>query len=232
VEAPGQGKSAPRVQKKSLSTIYRKPKTSTPNQAHRIYPYLLRDLRIDRPNQAWCSDITYIPMQSGFQYLVAIMAWGNAHGTLLAHVERPGQRLLCRGPTRGAGAVRYAGQFTSDFTDVLKEAGVRVSMDARESGKNAPRAYASGEEGFLEMLRIEQLDLVVIATAWEWHAPMCVAAMKAGAHAAVVVPAAVTVEECWDLVHTAEQTRRHCIMLENENYFQYQIAILEMVRSG
>jgi predicted dehydrogenase len=116
--------------------------------------------------------------------------------------------------------------------DVDLERTAQAQQIARESGAAAPRAYSSGEEGYLEMLGTEQLDLVIIATPWEWHTPMCVAAMKAGAHAAVEVPAAVTVEECWDLVYTAEQTRRHCIMLENVNYFQPQLAVLEMVRSG
>ena len=52
-----------------LMAIYRKPRTSNPNPAHRVYPYLLRDLRIDQPNHVWCADVTYIPMRRGFQYL-------------------------------------------------------------------------------------------------------------------------------------------------------------------
>ncbi len=58
-----------------LVAIYPKPRTTTPNQAHRVYPYLLRNLLIDRPNQVWCTDITYIPMRHGFLYLVAVMDW-------------------------------------------------------------------------------------------------------------------------------------------------------------
>lgn len=58
-----------------LRAIYQKPRTSVPHAEHRKYPYLLRDLVIDRPNQVWCSDITYIPMKRGFLYLVAIMDW-------------------------------------------------------------------------------------------------------------------------------------------------------------
>ena len=60
-----------------LTAIYRKPRTSMPNPAHKIYPYLLRDLRIDQPNHVWCADITYIPMHRGFQYLVVIMDWAT-----------------------------------------------------------------------------------------------------------------------------------------------------------
>jgi putative transposase len=59
----------------SLQALYRAPKTSEPHPEHRVYPYLLRDLAITRPNQVWCADITYIPMRRGFLYLVAIMDW-------------------------------------------------------------------------------------------------------------------------------------------------------------
>lgn len=58
-----------------LVAIYQKPRTTVPHPEHRTYPYLLRDLTIDRPNQVWCSDITYIPMRRGFLYLTAIMDW-------------------------------------------------------------------------------------------------------------------------------------------------------------
>ena len=56
-----------------LEAIYQASRTSDPHPAHRIYPYLLRDMEISRHNQVWCSDITYIPVQHGFLYLVAIM---------------------------------------------------------------------------------------------------------------------------------------------------------------
>jgi putative transposase len=58
-----------------LEAIYPKPNTSQAHPAHKVYPYLLRDLVIDRPNQVWCADITYIPMAKGFVYLVAVMDW-------------------------------------------------------------------------------------------------------------------------------------------------------------
>ncbi len=58
-----------------LMPIYRKPNTSKPAKGHKTYPYLLRRLRVDRPNQVWCVDITCLPMRRGFLYLVAIMDW-------------------------------------------------------------------------------------------------------------------------------------------------------------
>ena len=71
----GRNRVARLMRKMGLRAIYQKPNTSAPHPEHRVYPYLLRDLAIVRPNQVWCSDITYIPMRRGFLYLVAIMDW-------------------------------------------------------------------------------------------------------------------------------------------------------------
>jgi putative transposase len=63
--------------KMGLAAIYQRPRTTVPHPAHRIYPYLLREMTIDQPNQVWCTDITYIPMRRGFLYLVAVMDWST-----------------------------------------------------------------------------------------------------------------------------------------------------------
>ncbi len=63
--------------KMGLAPIYQHPKTSEPHPQHKVYPYLLRHLGIDRPNQVWCADVTYIQMRRGFLYLVAIMDWAS-----------------------------------------------------------------------------------------------------------------------------------------------------------
>jgi putative transposase len=63
--------------KMGLAPIYQRPRTSTPHPEHRVFPYLLRDLVIDRPNQVWCADITYLPMRRGFLYLVAVIVAGD-----------------------------------------------------------------------------------------------------------------------------------------------------------
>ena len=60
-----------------VHALYQRPRTSQPHPAHRIYPYLLRDLQITRPNHVWCTDVTYIPLQRGFLYLVAVMDWAS-----------------------------------------------------------------------------------------------------------------------------------------------------------
>ena len=62
-----------------LEAIYRKPRTSDAQPDHHVYPYLLRELKIDRPDQVWCADITYIPVTTGFLYLVAVMDWASRH---------------------------------------------------------------------------------------------------------------------------------------------------------
>ena len=63
--------------KMGLAAVYQRPRTTIPNREHVVYPYLLRDVKVDRPNQVWCTDITYIPMRRGFLYLVAIMDWAS-----------------------------------------------------------------------------------------------------------------------------------------------------------
>ena len=78
----------------------------------------------------------------------------------------------------------------------------------------------------------DDLDLVIIATPWNWHVEMAVAGMTHGKHAAVEVPAATTLEDCWKLVDTSEQTRRHCTMLENCCYGYNETLILRMVHAG
>ncbi len=123
-----------------LAAIYQAPKTSEPHPAHRIYPYLLKGLSIDRPNQVWCADITYIPVQHGFLYLVAIMDWATRHvlawrlsNTMDARfcVEALNEALATSGKPEIFNTDQGS-QFTSaDFTNVLKDAGVAISMDGR-----------------------------------------------------------------------------------------------------
>ena len=123
-----------------LQAIYQAPRTSDPHPAHRIYPYLLRGLAVTRPNQVWCADITYIPVQRGFLYLVAIMDWQSRH--VLAWrlsnsmdasfcVEALEEALERYGPPEMFNTDQGS-QFTSfAFTGVLKDAGISVSMDGR-----------------------------------------------------------------------------------------------------
>ena len=123
-----------------LSAIYQAPRTSDPHPEHRIYPYLLRNLQISRPNQVWCADITYIPVQRGFLYLVAIMDWATRH-VLAWRLSNTMDVRFCIEALNEA-LSRYGkpeifntdqgSQFTSfDFTAVLKGAEITISMDGR-----------------------------------------------------------------------------------------------------
>jgi putative transposase len=123
-----------------LRAIYQAPKTSEPHPEHRIYPYLLKDLVIDRPNQVWCSDITFIPVQRGFLYLVAIMDWytrrvlawrlsNTMHADFCVEAL---EEALGRFGKPEIFNTDQGSQFTSvDFTGVLQAHKIRISMDGR-----------------------------------------------------------------------------------------------------
>jgi predicted dehydrogenase len=105
----------------------------------------------------------------------------------------------------------------------------RVVQDATGA---TPALYQDGPEDFRRLVTRGDLDAVIIATPWEWHTAMAVAAMKAGKYVGVEVPAALTVDECWELVRTSESTGVWCMMLENVCYFREMMQVLNMVRAG
>ena len=122
-----------------LEAIYPKPRLSQPGQAHRIYPYLLRDVAIVRPDQVWSADITYIRMQRGFVYLMAILDWFSRFVVAWALSPTLEARFCVEALERALESAQpgifntdQGGQFTStDFTGVLEAAEVRISMDGR-----------------------------------------------------------------------------------------------------
>ena len=122
-----------------MEAIYRKPRTSAANPEHRVYPYLLRDLVIDRPDQVWCADITYIPVSQGFFYLVAVMDWASRH-VLSWRLSNTMDSAFCVDALDAA--LRFGvpeifntdqgAQFTSTaFTERVRACGARCSMDGR-----------------------------------------------------------------------------------------------------
>jgi predicted dehydrogenase len=100
------------------------------------------------------------------------------------------------------------------------------------AGHPAPTVYARGPRDFERLCETEDLDLVFTATPWEWHVPVLLSAMAHGKHAATEVPAAMTIEDCWKLVETAERHRRHCVMMENCNYDRPEMMVFNIVRQG
>jgi len=103
----------------------------------------------------------------------------------------------------------------------------------REAGQAEAPAVLDGTETIWEqMVARDDIDIVYIATPWNWHVPMAVGAMRQGKHAAVEVPAATTIDDCWTLVKESEKTRRHCIMLENCCYGYNELLVLNLVKAG
>lgn len=125
--------------------------------------------------------------------------------------------------------LRRADCAVNAICDVDPEAIQRTQQMIRDAGAPEAAVYDAGEEDFRNLVLRDDLDAVIIATPWLWHAPMAVAAMRAGKWAGVEVPAATTVESCWDLVDTSEQTGIPCMMLENVCYRRDVMAVLNMV---
>jgi len=128
------------MRRMGIEAIYQAPKTSKPHPEHKAYPYLLRNMTIDRPDQVWCADITYIPMRRGFLYLVAIMDWAT-RSVLAWRLSNSMDPSFCVEALEKALA-RYGkpeifhtdqgSQFTCcDFTDILRDNDIRISMDGK-----------------------------------------------------------------------------------------------------
>lgn len=107
-------------------------------------------------------------------------------------------------------------------------------VQSRLTGRGHPpaKSFSGSEEAWRGLCDDPDIDLVYICTPWEWHTPMAVYAMKAGKHVGVEVPAGKTVDECWQLVEVSEETRRHCMMLENCCYDFFELLTLNMARQG
>lgn len=122
-----------------IAAIYPKPRTSQPSQGHKLYPYLLRNLEITHVNQVWSTDITYIPMATGFMYLVAVMDWYSRY-VLAWQLSNTLDGTFCLEALEealewGRPAIfntDQGRQFTAHaFTSCLEDAGIRISMDGR-----------------------------------------------------------------------------------------------------
>ena len=114
-----------------------------------------------------------------------------------------------------------------DIDDGMISAALKIIKD---SGRKEPKVYKKNDEDFRNLVKNEELDGVYIATPWEWHHPMAIAAMKEGIHVGTEVPAALTVNECWDLVNVSENTGKFCMIMENVCYRRDVMAVLNMVR--
>jgi predicted dehydrogenase len=115
--------------------------------------------------------------------------------------------------------------------DLVPEKVARAQKAVTDAGQPEPTGFSKSDTDFKNLNQLD-LDMVYIATPWNWHVPMALDAMKNGKHAAVEVPACTTLQECWDVVNTSESTRKHCIILENCCYGETEMMVLNMIRDG
>jgi predicted dehydrogenase len=128
--------------------------------------------------------------------------------------------------------VRIPGAEIRAVCDIVPEKVVRAQEIVVKSGQQKPEGYHRSETDFERLCERDDLDLIYTATPWKWHVPVCLAAMKNGKHAATEVPAATTIDDCWKLVESSEETGRYCIMMENCCYDRTELMILNMARQG
>ena len=137
-----------------------------------------------------------------------------------------------RGPTHLNSLLAIEGVEVKAICDLYDDWAQNAAKKVTDTGHAAPTLYTNGPNDYKKMNGRDDLDMVIIATPWETHTPMAVDAMNKGKHAFIEVPAATTMEQCWQLVDTAEKNQRHCMMMENVNYGREELMVLNMVRQG
>lgn len=167
----------------------------------------------DRPRAGGQSSVADLAFQPHTEVRIGLIGAGQRQGGLVSSLAA----------VTGARVVAIA--------DPHAEPAAAISGLLVHQGKPTPRTY-TGDQATDRLLAHDDIDLVLIATPWPSHAALAVRAMRAGKHVGLEVPAALTVEECWALVDTSEQTRRHCVMLENCCYGRTELFALQLVRSG
>ena len=116
--------------------------------------------------------------------------------------------------------------------DVVPEKAEHAAGLVVKAGQKKPQLYTDGPQHYEKLVASGDIDFVIAATPWRWHAPMALAAMANGKDVAVEVPAFISLEDCWRVVRASEETRKHCIMLENCCYGYNETLILRMVNAG
>lgn len=148
---------------------------------------------------------------------IGIIGLGNRGNTLLSMLEYLVQNNMAE---------------IVALSDIYKEKVVKANEKLnRFQNQNATLYYKSNEE-WQELSKRDDIDLVIIATPWDLHAPMTIFSMQNDKHVACEVPISSTIKECWDIIKTAEETKKHCIMMENCNYNEEELWILNMIEEG
>ncbi len=163
----------------------------------------------------------------------AALATGTANGAEPSGTARIGIiGVGNRGTSLLHNMLKFPGVQVPAVCDINPAHATRAQDIVEKATGSRPELYTEGERHWERLVQRDDLDAVLTATPWEWHTPIMVGAMKAGKYAATEVPAAGTVEECWELVRTSEETGMPCMMLENVCYFQDALTLLRMVREG
>jgi len=138
--------------------------------------------------------------------------------------------------SRGPGAVErmshIEGVEIAALCDQYEDRVEKVQKKLEKAGIPRAKSYSGSKEAWKAVCENPDIDLIYITTPWAWHTPMAVYAMENGKHACIEVPAAKTIDECWQLVETSEKTRKHCMMLENTCYDFFELLTLNMARQG
>lgn len=136
---------------------------------------------------------------------------------------------------RGSAAVERMSQIEGvsiiGICDVRHEK-AELAKSRIQVGEHPAMIFSKSEDAWKQMCRREDIDLVYIATDWSTHAEMAIYAMEHGKHVALEIPAATTVEDCWNLVMTSERTKKHCVILENCCYDFFELLTLNLARQG
>lgn len=146
---------------------------------------------------------------------VAVLGTGNRGGSLL-------RTMLLRFPWVEVAAL----------CDVNPETAEKAQAMVTKAQRPNPYVAAGKTDSYLAVLERKDIDAVIVATPWEYHVPMALAAMKAGKAVGIEVPAAQTVEDCWALLETQQKTGAPCMMLENWAFRRDNLAVLNMIRQG
>ena len=139
--------------------------------------------------------------------------------------------LGMRGPTHLGNMTKLEGVSIKALCDIRPDYANKAKESISNTNHN-PTVYSGNEDAWKKLCERDDIDLVFIATPWEMHTPMAIYAMEHGKHVCVEVPAAVTIDECWQLVQTSERTRKHCMMMENCCYDFFELLTLNMARQG
>ncbi len=139
---------------------------------------------------------------------------------------------------RGSSLLKLIKALTPDMAKIVAISDIRKEIVDKaldvflDSKADLPAAYSGSENEWQKLADRDDIDLVIIATPWMLHTPMSLYCMRKGKHVAVEVPAALTIEDCWDLVNTAEETQRNCMMMENVCYGDEELWVLNMAKQG